>query len=157
MEDKKSRFAITNAELNERTRKAALRKANSKILKLLESSTDKMMKDFLENPVIDGFYSSHDLKTLYMATVRPILKGLPDIYIKELILYGERRVHAKAGGNGTGVKSREKNAERDKKIIHRYQKFCEAGKKRDAAAIIAKTYKLTPTQVRNIIRKKNEN
>lgn len=159
MEDNKSRFAIANAELNERTRTAALRKFVSKFLKSVLPVFDEMTKDFLEKKEIDGFYLQTDLLKHFEDKLAVLDRAFkPENYIKEIILYGERCLHAKSGGNCSCVSRRAKNAERDKNIIRRYQTLFEAGKKRDAASIIAKSYNLTPTQVRNIIRqhKKNE-
>ncbi len=33
---------------------------------LVEQATSEMLEDFLENPVIDGFYSKDQLETLYI-------------------------------------------------------------------------------------------
>ncbi len=91
-------------------------------------------------------------KVGYIATLRPIiLKKLPEHVIKEIILYGERRLHAKSGGHHSAMLRQAKNQDRDKTIIQRYQMLCEANCKSGAASIIAKSHNLTPTQVLNIV------
>jgi hypothetical protein len=147
-----SRFALANAELNARTRTIALTKGVSKILKSLKTATDTLLRDFLANPVSEGLYSREDLEKRYIAAIRPVLKELPELLLKELLLYGERRLRAKAGGKLSVSLRQEKIAARNKIIIQRHQALSKIGKKRAAAAIIAKAFKLTATQVRSIIR-----
>jgi hypothetical protein len=163
MKDKeKSRFAIARAELDERTIHASLKKSISKIQNLLWPEMEEHDNDFFENQVIGGYCSEADYEIYInqkLVLLRRILKKAPDILIKEMIIYGERRLHAKIGGERSTVDRELKNSARNKIIIHRYQALCQAGKQRDAASIIAKSNNLTATQVRNIIRlhKKNEN
>jgi hypothetical protein len=155
----KSRFSIARAELNERTIYSALDKAVSKILKSVSPVFDEITKDFLEKKEIDGFYSRDDLIDQFEQKLDVLRRSLkPEIFTKEIILYGERRLHAKSGGNLSVAARQAKNADRDRKIILRYQAISKQGHKSGAASIIAKSYNLTPTQVRNIIRqhKKNE-
>jgi hypothetical protein len=155
----KNRFAIARAELDERTIHAALNKAVSKVLKSVLPVFGAITRDFLERKEIDGFYLRDDLINQFEQKLDVLGRALkPEIFTKEMILYGERRLHAKAGGNSSAVARQAKNSERDKNIILRYQALCERGCKSGAASIIAKSYNLTPTQARNIIRqhKKNE-
>ncbi|MGJ0486784.1 MAG: hypothetical protein ACR65R_19940 [Methylomicrobium sp.] len=154
--EEKSRFAIARAELDERTIQASLKKSISKIQNLLWPEWEEHYKDFFENQLIDGFCSEADCESYLnqkLALLRRILiKKAPDIIIKEMIIYGERRLHAKIGGKRSTIDRELKNSARNKIILHRYQALCQVGKQRDAASIIAKSNNLTATQVRNIIR-----
>jgi len=157
MDDNKSRFEIAFAELDERSKLASLKNTNSKILKSVMSEIEEINQDFFKKEK-EGYFLKSDYEIVVndkMACIRRHLKLQK--YIDDLARYGERRLHAKAGGKRSGILRQTKNMERDENLIRDYARLCKDGKKINAASIIAKTYQLTPTQVRNIIRKKNEN
>ena len=157
MEDDKSRFAIAKAELDESSIKASLKNTSSKILKSVFSELDEIKQDFFKKEN-EGYFLKSDFEHYVndvMACVHHTVKVKK--YIDGIIHSGERRLHSKAGGERSGILRQSKNEKRDENIIRDYEKLCAEGKKHNAASIIAKKNQLTPPQVRNIIRKKNEN